>query len=90
MCERDVIVMSERDQGVIVIYYYAQISGGACDLEHGYILYSQKLIHVVDIWANHSNSRANTWSKAPTLRERARLLDQNQSGRKARHIGDAG
>ena len=53
MCERDVIVMSERDQGVIVIYYYAQISGGACDLEHGYILYSQKLIHVVDIWANH-------------------------------------
>jgi hypothetical protein len=49
MCERDVIVMSERDQGVIVIYYYAQISGGACDLEHGYILYSQKLIHVVDI-----------------------------------------
>ena len=32
----------------------------------------------------------NTKGKAPTLRERARLLDQNQSGRKARHIGDAG
>ena len=40
--------------------------------------------------ANEEKKGANTWSKAPTLRERARLLDQNQSGRKARHIGDAG